>query len=128
MRGKARGALVKLGVPLASAGTALMLMTNTASAASTGSNGTVYITISGNGARWNVSGRWDGASANDDWFGHIQVIGVQGSHFSRNGADAWDPQLNNVIGSGVGLVCVIGWAKNANGTYSKQGEPCEQVT
>lgn len=133
MRGTALTALVKLGVPLATAGAGLVLMAGTAAAApsviprnATGTNGTVKITISGGPARWNVSGRWFGASANDDWVGHIQIIGPNG--FSRNGADARDPQLNNVIGSGAGKVCAIGWKLNSNHTYTKQGEPCETVS
>lgn len=126
MKRTAGSALLRIGVPLATAGTAVALVASPAMASATGHNGPVYITISGGPASWNVSGRWYEDISNDDWFGHIQIIGPNG--FSRNGADALDPQLNNVIGSGAGQVCVIGWAKNGDGTYRKVGEPCATVS
>jgi hypothetical protein len=135
MRNAARSALVKLGVPLAAAGaaTALLVAGSTAASASAisplggivGHNGPVLITISGTPSSWNASGRYYEAEADDDWFGHIQIIGPNG--FSRNGSDTMDPQLNNVISSGAGKVCSIGWQKNGDGTYSRLGEPCETV-
>ncbi|MYS23980.1 hypothetical protein GA0115240_15899 [Streptomyces sp. DvalAA-14] len=69
-------------MPLVVTGAAVTLAAGPAQAA-TGSNGTVSITISGTASQWNVSGHWDGASPNDDWFGHILIIGPNG--FSRNG-------------------------------------------
>jgi hypothetical protein len=125
MRRVTRKTLLKAVVPLVAAGAVVTLVGSPAQAAS-GSNGTVYITVVGTPSGWNASGRWDGASANDDWTGHIQIIGPNG--FSRNGANAYDPSLNNVTGTGAGQVCAIGWAKNANGTYTKQGEPCETIS
>jgi hypothetical protein len=134
MRIAPRSALVRLGVPLATAGAAAaMLLGSTPASASairpaagaTGSNGDVYMTISGNSARWNVSAR--PKSNGNIWVGHVQIIGPNG--FSFNGPDSSTyPRVDNVIGHGAGKVCAIGWQKTGQGTYIKVGEPCETVS
>jgi hypothetical protein len=130
MKIAARSAMVGLGVPLATAGAAAVMMMGStpASAAvrpqAVGSNGDVKMTISGGPSSWNVSA---GPKSNGNIFvGHIQIIGPNGFRF--NGADSSDPKVSNVIGHGAGKVCAIGWQKTGQGTYINVGEPCETVS
>jgi len=83
---------------------------------STPLNGTVYVQA------WAYS---------SNFFGHFELKGP--NKLDKNGNDqTWYTGKRNFyqwsnIPAVVGQYCVIGWTKNGNGTYTKNGQPCESV-
>ena len=86
-----------------------------------GCNRWVCIFSSGTGEDWNVAGQYNAAD-DDNFYGHIEIV-LSGGNLWANGPDEWYPYWS-AAGMGNQEVCVIGWQKNQDGSYTNVGEPC----
>ena len=102
-----------------------------ANASATGHNGAVYGTISGTNCEWNLS-----AHSVSSFYGHLEVTdtvrtGIETSRTTHmyNSPTGQNPHFSNLIGCTEqdSYICITGWRKNSNGTYTNVGKPCFTV-